>query len=290
MNEFINKAVLKLFKKEYPCIGLLLIVVFFSSCAEKKEVVQEVRVVEHGNAPAQGPGDWGGAGCIDHPEKCILFDEYLLTVPELDFFNQKVKPILKNLDSSFPQLAKDFMHIFANRSWYFIPTDLNQIPGYVIGDAFKFKQVAIQNGSAVWVNSAIYDKAIEDSKLYLYFHEALVGIAILENTNSQDQCIAEISKYLLPSEFDQKRFRDEKNSCLRKYPLGTEVKFKISDGEYNVLRRLVQLVISSEGNVNEEDVRSYLIGNGYKRYFTETQKAQAKSVLEPINIQAPNDL
>jgi hypothetical protein len=267
----------------------LKLVLFFClaalSCAKDKEVIireDTTKTNPKGSEANQGGGDWGGGGVITAPDGSELSIDQLIENPRSRDDFAASKSILENLSYSFEQLASDFEHIVQHRIWYFVPTELKKLPSYItgIGTAVDFKQIALQNQSSIWVDKVMFEKndfSVEQ-RTYIYIHELVVGLKVLDKTSSLDQCLAKASKWLTKKNYNLDEYKSNERSCKLKYLVDNKsIDIKISNSEYDFIRLLTKTIVSNDGKVEAEYLHLLLHTNGFERYKLDSEKVKEAS-------------
>lgn len=265
--------------------------IFFLGCAEKKEVIIQDRsqLPDTNGKVNDGGGDWGGGAIVTAPDGSKHSIDSLIVNPKdrEDFVQTQL--ILKNLEVEFTQLATDFLHILKHRKWYFVPTSLKNIPSYVtgIGTAIDYKQIALQNDSSVWIDRLLFESSdfSFEQRTMIYMHELVVGLKILDITNDLDQCLAKAAKYLTQGHNDETKFSVEERSCRLKYlDVYKSGKISITEKEYDAIRSITNMIVTSFGKVDREYIHLLLHSNNFKRYKLPTE--QVEKISEKFSIEA----
>lgn len=236
----------------------------------EKETIREV-IREQGNQnEAQGGADTGGGGNGVNGKP---LEAYAVNMKSTASFAQMVLPIILKVQEAHPRFASDMVHIAINRKWYFVPVDLNKLPAHAIGVSFGDKdlqQMALQNLSAVWVDSKLFNakEMSEENRAQLVLHEILMGIRLMAYKNSLDNCYSEVA-YLGIKEEDAGKHRQQRDKCAQTYGLSNRDRsggIKLSKEDYDAIRDLGSELWGNQGQVSKVQLDAWLNANDFRKY------------------------
>jgi hypothetical protein len=161
-----------------------------------------------GGQPQLGSaGTMDSGGCNGFDKGCL--ESYAVDITTLPEYQKVVKPIGEKMfalesqaDSNKDDMnalrqdgITDDWHLFAKmKTWYFVPTNLSQIPSKRLGVAFATEQLALQSKKEIWIDAEKYHALSEQARGELLLHE-LVMSAYLARKGSYSDFIQSISTF-----------------------------------------------------------------------------------------------
>ncbi len=248
---------------------------FLVGCSPKEESTERVIIRETFEpTPAQpipqGPTDSGGG----HGLNGKPLESFIKKLTDVPAFKNFVQPMLRELFKKHENLAVDLHHISSARSWYFVPTDLKDIPSYFAGAQFKTEQLAIHRSKEIWINSVLFEKMKQDdvddklAQEKLLIHELVMGVLFMQFQPNLDKCLAASNKWLLmettaieTAEMFQINYDNERNHCRKNLnsilDLNIEKKLSLSENDYSVIRSLTQALTENLESLTTEELEIF---------------------------------
>ena len=245
---------------------ILLFTLLFSltACQPEREIIREV-VYQPAAPTPKSENQWGvddgggGSGVKGKP-----LESYAIKISNSKGFQTHVKEIINALSIAAPNLAADFIYLVNERSWFSVPVSLDQISRAKLGVFFPTEQMAIQSSTEIWFNSQLFDSMDESAQGHLIVHELLMGVRILEQLDGLEKCLAR--SYLLHDK--KSEYRQYRSECFKSYPKvgsGDILRFKVSQDDYSLIRKLTILLFSEEG-FNDFDIETELRERNFRKY------------------------
>lgn len=263
---------------KYRFIPLILISLALAACQGQKETIREQIAMGpqtqgcQGNCGSGGADTGGGGADMGGGGNSVAgkpIDEYIESLESREVYRDLVQPVIMNIAAVHPRLASDMLHIVKDRSWYWVPADLNKLDPRVIGSYFGADQIALQNLRAVWVSTKVFDTlSSKDSQAIFLIHELLIGIQLMQYQMPLDECLAGIA--LLSWDRDDKgqqtkRYAEARNRCYRENSSlgGGEgftpgKRFKIEDAQYDMIRLLAKTMFDQKGKIDPVETQNIL--------------------------------
>jgi hypothetical protein len=251
---------------------IFLLLVVLSACGGKRETIQ-IDGTSTPQSPAPGPVDEAGGADVGggNTIQGKLIEEYQISIHELLEYQEGVFPIMKVLQSVFPELAADFLHIVEARKWYVVPVDLKTLDPLKIGIPYEFKteQAALHTPEKIFIDRRIWEQMTESSRKYLILHEIIMGIIWIDKHEGLDRCLAKSKRILVEHMFIQnEKFKDEVRSCYRTYPKHYIIptKFKLTTDDYETVRALVVKLSRNVEKTDWEELKLWLSARSFRKY------------------------
>ena len=249
---------------------IFLLLILISACGGKNETIQ---VVEPTQSAPKGPvdevggADVGGGNAIQGK----MIEEYQISVSEVFEYQETIFPIIRVLQSYFPSLAGDFLHIIEARKWYVVPVDLKTLDPLKIGIPFEFKteQAALHTPEKIFIDKRIWDQMSSASKSYLLLHEIIMGVKWIDSHEGLDRCLAGSKKILVDHDFiENEKYKDQIRACYKTYPKHFIIptKFKLSPTDYDSIRSLVGRLYKNIEKNDWEELKLWFTAHDFRKY------------------------
>jgi hypothetical protein len=129
-----------------------------------------------GTALAGGSSDGGGnAVCNSQTHACKMVEQFQVTdlsqVKGFELYNAKMELLRKEL----PELAARIDKGVANKTWYVIPRDFDELRRDQTKLRFDTTQAAYQNDSEVFLSQNALDQMDEEGAAYKLMHESIMS-------------------------------------------------------------------------------------------------------------------
>lgn len=221
---------------------------------------------------ATGTIDGGGGNTING-KPLDLYRKNLMQLPSV---KKHVLPLIRKVMMKLPPLAGDMYHIMTERSWFFVPVELNQIPGFDINAPFeKTQQAAFQTMREVWLNSLIFDKMTEEDQSALIVHELMMGIRRMEFTEPYDHCLATAAMQVFADNTGD-ALKDARRQCRERYPAvkiigGGSIfdnlqKKSLDKEDYPNVRKVTYELIEGFDKIDFEELAYWLAKHKFRNY------------------------
>lgn len=243
---------------------LFLVFSLFFGCQPQKETVKETVILSDRSNQTGGVDEAGGGSGINGKPLDEFIDRQF---DKKNAYAKIVVPIIQKLQTGFPELAADFIHLTQRRDWYFVPGQLDKIPQVVLGAYAKYDQYALQDTNKVWIDDIEYKIMNERSQGILIVHELVMGVRLLKYKHGQDRCIANITKILF-EENGADKYKLAFKQCVIQYPIidgvSKDQSFKLNNDDYELIRRIVSFLIQDE--IDYDEVRYLIKSNNIRDY------------------------
>ncbi len=112
-------------------------------------------------------------------------ESYIGDVTSYSSYKKVIAPLLSRLKDKVPGFANQLKDSATKKSWYFVPTKLDNLPNNVTGIDFKSDQVVVQSRRSVWIDKKAFDTlgASESDQSTLILHELVMG-ALMQHRKS----------------------------------------------------------------------------------------------------------
>src|SRR6185312_1589487 len=253
--------------------ALFILALFVSACTVVKNTIQAAGPTPQSTAglPAptnnNGPSDGGGGiGKEGRPLESFAVD--IRTLPE---FKKTLLPILNDLEQRFPEFAADLWHVVLDRTWYIVPGPIKKLPAFVMGvDFIDFDQLAYQNLNEVWIDMTFFNKKMNDlDRARLMMHEMLIGVRILEFSDSLDLCLSQ-ARIVTFSKATADQYKDNTRSCYKTYQRWGTFKpsrhLSLNENDYADVRTLGKELMTDETTLDVGELKSWLAAQGFRNY------------------------
>jgi len=143
-------------------------------------------------AAANGGGSDGGGNSY----KGKPIESYAQDPKTLPAYQSLILPLLADIQSkaasnnSMDVLAHLILSVFEQKTWYFVPGPLSQIPPELLNSAVPTDQAALQGFDRVWIDRDIWNKMAVEDQEKLILHETFMGFKILSFGSELRQCNA----------------------------------------------------------------------------------------------------
>ena len=217
----------------------------------------------------QGGSDTGGGngiGCGDNT-KCGPLESFTEDIIQKPEFIQNLLPIIRKLAKIYKPLAADLMHIAHDRRWYFVPVELDKIPGRQIGVGFATDQLALHKKQEIWISTIYYEKMADQNKALLLLHELVMGVRLMSFQSSLDHCLADAASNLI-DEGNEAEYRFARSVCMREPDSGIFDPRGISlDSEdHSNIRELTKMLMDSKQDLSSDEIKAWLKSHRFRDY------------------------
>ena len=249
----------------------LLLLLLMTACGGRKETVQ---VTVPGQTKPQGPvedaaggADVGGGNAYQGK----MIEEYQITVSDILEYQENIFPIIKVLQTFFPDLAGDFLHIVETRKWYLVPVDLKSLDPLKIGIPFEVKteQAALHTPEKIFIDRRIWEQMSTTSKSYLLLHEIIMGIKWIDKHEGLDRCLARTKRILVDHDFIvNDKYKEEIRTCYKTYPKHFIIptKFTLTASDYDDIRNLVGRFSKEISKIDWEELKLWIKSRDFRKY------------------------
>ena len=252
---------------------IFLLLAILTACGGTKTTIQETSDPIQTQPQTPGPVDQAGGADVGGGNAIYgkMIEEYQVSVPELLEYQESIFPIIKILQSTFPALAGDFLHIAEARKWYIVPVDLQTLDPLKIGIPFQFKteQAALHTPEKIFIDKRIWDQMSSVSKSFLLLHEIIMGIKWLDSHEGLDRCLASSKVILVSSDFiENEKYKDQIRYCYKTYPkyFIIPTKFKLTPADYESIRTLVGQFTKDIEKVDWEELKLWFKARDFRKY------------------------
>lgn len=252
---------------------IFLLLAVLTACGGNKTTIQQtvdpIQTQPQSPIPADeaGGADVGGGNVI-HGK---MIEEYQVSAPEILEYQESILPIIKVLQSTFPALAGDFVHIAESRKWYIVPVDLKTLDPLKIGIPFEFKteQAALHTPEKIFIDKRIWDQMSSASKSFLILHEIIMGVKWLDSHEGLDRCLAGSKMILVESDFiENEKYKDQIRFCYKTYPKHFIIptKFRLTPADYESIRTLVGRFTKNIEKIDWEELKLWFKARDFRKY------------------------
>ena len=280
--------------------ALSVLVLVLGACSSHEDTTTTSKVTDPLAKPASGGTDSGGGNGIQG-QPLESFSKPVSSLPEF----KRVQVVIDNLSKNCPEVAADFVHIVKERTWYFVPIELDTIPSTRLGVSFATDQFGLQNRREVWVslNNFNNPKSTEDSRSELILHELGMGMRLMSYASDYDKCLDEAAIHLaneagLGDVKNKQAYDVAKDICLKNAEIAglgvggdgsglNDDRIDLHDSDYDNVRELTVRLKESQGHEDCDSLKLWLKVRKLRVYPEPPTKP---SVLKPVNIQTPNGL
>ncbi|MFZ4404981.1 MAG: hypothetical protein ACOYOK_12830 [Pseudobdellovibrionaceae bacterium] len=259
-------------KEKYTFFFMQILSIFYflfnSGCQLKSEHIIEYTPVNKGTpgaevlqSPSNEDGGYhsgGGHGVDGKPLE--FYRQSLFSKVEFG----PIKDLILLLHQQAPGFAAALQHIADERSWYFIPIELNKIPEPVIGNGFQLEQLALHKRKEIWISAPFYNLMTAAQKQDLLIHELVMGVFLLQYQDKLDQCLSQTAAYSILNELDQKKLARKK--CYSNYGLNLTDRgqtLTLTDDNYTSIRFLSHQLLHQYTQINFEEFPMWLKVHGF---------------------------
>jgi hypothetical protein len=179
-------------------------------------------------------------------------EAYVVDVRRLQAFDDFIRPIIESNALQGSRLKNAFDSIIDKKSWYFVPSELKQLPSEKIASAVGADQAALQDFKQVWVNKNIFDKMSQQDQAILIVHEMLMGLRLLRFDSNLNECLAFQTE------------KDKDSFCQNSY--SREIRGKPSDlsvADYAQIRAAAKKIMEAGSNFSLQDWEDLLGSEGF---------------------------
>lgn len=262
-------------------VGKILILATTAAClsaCQKPTRTKEVTWETQPNSQSQvnqGGIDSGGGNGIDGR----LLESFIQD-PQADLgpTSTWVKSLLDRINKIYPPLAADFAHILHDRDWYFLPVKLKCLKAASIDvyvNDVDLDQFALQNSKEIYFDDSLFKQATEDNRERVVLHEMVMGVMIMQFTDTYDHCMAQASEFLLT---DKSKYNSASNKCSSTYQLaslfpinkGLVSHIRLSNDDYHAVRNLTSKLFKHPDQVTAPELQGILrdqFGRDYDRWW-----------------------
>lgn len=250
---------------------IFLLLVFLVACGGNQQTIRVDETVAPktpgGPVDEAGGADVGGGNSI-HGK---MIEEYQVSIAETIEYQESIFPIMKVLQSKFPELAADFLHIAEARQWYIVPVDLKTLDPLKIGIPFGFKteQAALHTPEKIFIDRRIWEKMSAVSRQVLILHEIVMGVKWIGKHEGLDRCLARSKKVLVQSDFiSTEAYKDKIHDCYKIYPKHFIIptKFKLTTDDYESIRGLVGKLSKDIEGIDWEELKLWFKAHDFRVY------------------------
>lgn len=262
--------------KKWMMLINILVFLGLAACQGAKETIVEKHYVGSDGLPvppsnnAEGGIDGGGGGNGVNGKP---LESYRTDINQMASYKRVEEKVISKLKTRFPNLAADLLHISEERAWYFVPTELKNLPAYRIGVSFKTDQFALQKLKEVWFNKLIFDTMSEDDQDVLVLHELVMGVRLLEFTNLLDRCLANISPLRLDAAHLDK-YKEARKTCFKVNrnaadlgdSIGLGKNIVLEEYDYDTIRELTSTLLSKVDNFDAQELEDWMAIRKFRSY------------------------
>lgn len=249
---------------------IFLLLVFLVACGGRKETIQ---VNVPGQSKPPGPVDEAGGADVGggNAYQGKMIEEYQVSITEVWEYQETIVPIIKVLQTFFPDLAADFVHIAESRKWYLVPVDLKTLDPLKIGIPFEMKmeQVALHTPEKIFIDRRFWEQMSTTSKSFLILHEIVMGIKWIDKHEGLDRCLARSKRVLVDHDFIvNDKYKEEMRLCYKTYPKHfiNPTKFKLTPTDYDDIRNLVGRFSKDIEKIDWEELKLWITSRDFRKY------------------------
>lgn len=246
-------------------IPTLICIAIATACTTNKEtiIISPTSPSQSTQLPNPGMGGTDSAGGNGFDGKPL--ESYAANIIIKSEFT-KLKTLITNVAKVSPSYAARLLYIAKEKRWYFLATELKNIPSSLIGSALEStEQIALQTRGEVWINTLIYGKMEQSDQTILLLHELVMGTRIMEFQDRLDDCLAAAEEYdmgvLTGENSDQKEksYRDARMACNLEFggighaadPI-LQQGLSLEKSDYMNVRYLVTELWNNQGKVSND--------------------------------------
>jgi hypothetical protein len=217
---------------------------------------------------SQGGADMGGCNGIQ--SRC--FEDFIVRIDEREEFKAVVLPIFEKLKKLYPPMAADILHLTRERSWYFVPVELNQIPSRYLGVGFKTEQIALHTKKEIWVSTKHYEstEVTVKSRGLILVHELVMGIRFMEFQTSLDKCYAKAAIHLLDNDKEKGLVenRAQRSLCRSTYPnpLDSGKNLQVTESMNLNIRELTRILMTRLDEIDGDELKDWIQRHEFRAY------------------------
>lgn len=249
---------------------IFLLFAFLVACGGNK---QTIRVDETTAPQTPGPVDEAGGADVGggNSIRGKMIEEYQISVAETLEYQESILPLIKTLQSKFPDLAADFLHITEARQWYIVPVDLKSLDPLKLGIPFEVKteQAALHTPEKIFIDRRIWEQMSTVSRRYLFLHEIVMGIKWIDKHEGLDRCLARSKKILVENDFiSNDAYKQAMRACYKTYSKHFIIptKFKLTPDDYESIRGLVGKLSKDIEDTDWEELKLWFQARGFRKY------------------------
>ncbi len=186
----------------------------------------------------------------------------------LTSFQKIVVPAIHNILAVHPQLASDLMHITLDRSWYFVPVKLKNIPDELVGARTedKTQQIALQDLYRVWFDSKIFGAMNDEQQAKIIMHELLMGVALMRFKSPLDQCYSQIAGVTLDPKTESKYSSLKDDCALRYIGANKDSAIHLVEQDYAIIQALGPILLKNPLEISKPQLDAWLAQNNFRKY------------------------